>query len=150
MSSFGKPFLLLLVVAPSRAEKNVSIIPPTSASPRFSMVTMLNSLIAFDVRGAHTVRVASFWMLCNFRVGAPSWTGWPLATISCESFESRWILRVDSFQSGCDAISGFGRHLGLADHSPRFHARTSSPCTRDRTTLFSSMISASSEVCLEN
>ena len=35
--------------------------------------------IAFDVRG--TIRVASFWILCDFRVWAPSWTGWPLASI---------------------------------------------------------------------
>ena len=27
-----------------------------------------------------------------------------------------------SLLSGCCAISGFGRHLGLADHSIRFHA----------------------------
>ena len=28
-----------------------------------------------------------------------------------------------SLLSGCCAISGFGCHLGLAGHSPRFHAR---------------------------
>ena len=64
-------------------------------------------IIVFDVRRTHTIRVASFWMLCDFRVWAPSWTGSPLASISCESFESRWLTevpRVDSLRSGCHEI----------------------------------------------
>ena len=32
-----------------------------------------------------------------------------------------------SLLPGCCAISGFGCHLGLADHSPRFHARALNP-----------------------
>ena len=32
-----------------------------------------------------------------------------------------------SLLSGCLAISGFERHLGLADHPPRFHARALNP-----------------------
>ena len=37
-----------------------------------------------------------------------------------------YILFV-SLLSGCCAISGFERHLRLADHSPRFHVRTLNP-----------------------
>ena len=52
-------------------------------------------LICFSLRSTfgelRTIRVASFWMLFDFRVWAPSWTGWALASISCESFESRWL-----------------------------------------------------------
>ena len=36
------------------------------------------------------------------------------------------ILLV-SLLSGCCAISGFGRHLGLADNSLRFHSRALNP-----------------------
>ena len=33
------------------------------------------TVIAFGVRRRHTIRVTPFWMLCNFRVWVPSWTG---------------------------------------------------------------------------
>ena len=36
-------------------------------------------------------------------------------------------ILFESLLSGCCAISGFGRHLGLADHSPRFPLRALSP-----------------------
>ena len=39
----------------------------------------------------YTIRVASFWMLCDFGVWAPSQTGWSLASISCKNLESRWL-----------------------------------------------------------
>ena len=42
------------------------------------------------------------------------------------TFIGERLLSV-SLLSGCCAISGFGRHLGLADHSPRFHARALNP-----------------------
>ena len=40
-----------------------------------------------DVRRTHSIHVAFFWMQCDFRVWVPSWSGWPLALISCESCE---------------------------------------------------------------
>ena len=64
-------------------------------------------IFAFVVGRTDTILAASFWMLCDFRVWAPSWTGWPLASISCEIFESRWLSevpRVSSLRSGCHAI----------------------------------------------
>ena len=70
---------------------------------RWPLAQQSSTLTAFDVRRTHTIRVASFWMLCDFRVCASSWTGWPLASISCVSFESRWLSevpRVDSLRSG--------------------------------------------------
>ena len=45
-------------------------------SKRISLERLISfELIAFDVKGTHTIRVAPFWMLCDFRVWAPSWTG---------------------------------------------------------------------------
>ena len=70
--------------------------------------------IAFE--RTHTIRVASFWMLRNFMDWAPSeWTGWPLTSISCESFESRVLARW----SPCH-LNSRGRcvdELLLVDHS---------------------------------
>ena len=59
--------------------------------------------IAFGISRTHTIRVASFWMLCDFRVWAPSWTGWPLASISCES---RWWSEVPRVESNAIAKPG--------------------------------------------
>ena len=68
----------------------------------------LPGIIVFDVRRTHTIcTVTSFWMLCNFRVWVSSWTGLPLASISCKSFESRLLSEfpwVDSLWSGCHVI----------------------------------------------
>ena len=48
-----------------------------------------------------------FLMHSDFRVQPPSSTDWPLALISWENFESRWLSEVtqlDSFRSECHAI----------------------------------------------
>ena len=44
-------------------------------------------------------------------------------------FSFIYILFV-SLLSGCCAISGFERHLRLADHSPRFHVRALNPLAK--------------------
>ena len=59
--------------------------------------------IAFE--RTHTLRVASFWMMCNFMDWAPSWTGWPLTSIKmkplpcgCHGKICRWIVTNQPFE----------------------------------------------------
>ena len=49
---------------------------------------------ALDVRRTRTIRVASVWILCNFRIWEASWTSWQFASISCDSFESHCLIQV--------------------------------------------------------
>ena len=49
----------------------------TLTSTEFDCMLISYSVFAFDVdvRRMHSIHVAFFWMLCDFRVWVPSWTG---------------------------------------------------------------------------
>ena len=50
------------------------------------------TLYWLDVRRMHTIRVASLWMLWDFRVWAPPWTGWPLPLSLCSAATVKCLL----------------------------------------------------------
>ena len=94
-----------------KKRRNQRLLWANSRKQKWIVITVMQhshqTMFAFEVRRKHTFRVASPWMLYDFRVWAPSWTGWPLASISCRSFESRWlskVLRFDLLRSGCHEI----------------------------------------------